>query len=197
MINELWNWLTSIPVAIWGSLLAGGMTLVGVLIGQYAIHRRQERQAEKELEVLIDALIVELRTADHWLESLLYITHDLDKAKEFTHSLTEEQIETFDTDRQLRLGALVFTPSQHRPSTNVFQSNADKIGKLDSEAARHVIEAYSSISVLKSSLQNLQDATNFEELMIKDDIDSSTGAGVGPEQSCWKPRSKTMLRLQL
>lgn len=157
------------------------MALLGVIIGQYAIQRRQERQADRELETLIDSLIVELRTADHWIERLLYLTHDPDKAKESAYSLTEEQRELFESDQQLRLCAYLFTPSRHRPSTNVYRSNGDKIGKLDSEAAEAVIEAYSSISVLKSSLQNLQDATSFGELASEDDIDWSSGAGLSPE----------------
>lgn len=169
----------SIPVLIWGSIITGVMTLTGVLIGQYAIHRRQEKQAEKKLEALRDALIVELRTVDEWLKQLLYITHDTDKAKENSYGLTEEQQNIlFESELKAQLGVYRFTADKQQFSETVFRSNADTIGELDSETAEAVVQAYKQIQILNQSLQNLRNAMEYETL-LNSDVDWETGAGLG------------------
>lgn len=182
MIDELWNWLTNIPVAIWGSFITGAMTLAGVVVGQYAIRRRQERKAEKELEAVHDALAAELRTADEWLEQLLYVAHDLSKAQENAYALTEEQYEeAFKSDFNARLSIYRFTADNQQFSKDVFRSNANKLGEIDSEIAEAVIQTYNQIETLNKSLGNLKYAVSYEELASNSDVDWTTGAGLSSE----------------
>lgn len=179
MVQSLWNWVLSVPVSIWGSIITGIMTLAGVFIGQYAIHRRQEKQAEKKIEALRDALIVELRTVDEWLKQLLYITHDTDKAKESSYGLTEEQQNIlFESELKAQLGAYRFTADKQQFSETVFRSNAGTIGELDSETAEAVVQAYKQIQILNQSLQNLRNSMEYE-ILLNSDVDWETGAGLG------------------
>lgn len=155
------------------------MTLIGVLIGQYAIHRRQEKQAEKERETLRDSLAVELRTADEWLEQLLYITHDLSRAKENTYGFTEEQEAVlFESELKAQLGVYRFTADKQLYSETVFQSNAGKIGELDPETAEAVVRTYGQIKTLHQSLQNLKETLNYEVFASNSGVDWETGSGL-------------------
>jgi len=83
--------------------LAGLMTLAGVVVGQYALRRREESKKEEEIEALRDSLAVELRSYDEWLEWLLYAAHDLEKMRENAYGLSEQQYEeAFETELQAR-----------------------------------------------------------------------------------------------
>lgn len=158
------------------------MTLFGVAVGQYAVHRRQEKQEEREIEALRDALAVELRTSDDRLEHLLYVAHDLDRVRESAYGLTEEQYqEAFEHDLNAQLSLFRFAADTPHFSKTVFNSNADKIGKLDSEVAEAVIQTYGRLETLDQSLQNLKSVLNYEELVLNRDIDWSTGAGLDTE----------------
>ncbi|WP_157224614.1 hypothetical protein [Natronococcus occultus] len=183
MIEAVLEWLTSVPVAIWGSIIAGTMTLIGVLLGQYLLERRRERQKEEELEAFRDALIVELRAYDDVLKELLYAKYDMDKFREEKYALTDEQYsEVFESDPHARLTMYVSTGNSRSFSDEIFRSNADKIGELDTKTARIVLQAYDQMRQLDSALENLSDSITFEELMLIDsDVDWESGAGLDPE----------------
>lgn len=144
-------------------------------MGQYGLQRREEKQREANIDSLRTALIAELRTVDEPLKSLLYMTHDMEKAKKEPYALTEEQSELFESALQHRIGSYRYAADMHWFSNEVYQSNADKIGELSPETAAVVIKAYNSIEDLYQGLQNLAEAIEYDELMFTSDIDWSKG----------------------
>lgn len=173
--------MTGIPATIWGSLIAGLMTLAGVVVGQYALRRREERKKEEEIEALRDALAVELRSYDEWLEWLLYAAHDLEKMRENAYALSDEQYEeTFETELQARISLLRYAADAIPFTRDVYEANTSRIGELDSQAAEAVVRTYSLIERLDRHLTNLQDHVSHEELVFGEDINWETGAGLSP-----------------
>lgn len=158
------------------------MTLVGVLLGQYAIYRREERKAEKERESLRNALAVELRVSDDFLERLLYITYDTERFKEKFFRVTPKLFdEAFNSDLHAQLSNYRFTADQQPFSTSVYESNAGELGELDDKTARYVIEAYNQLGDLYTSLNHLSEVIGHDDLFLADDVDWSSGAGLSPE----------------
>lgn len=181
MIDALWSWLNGIPATIWGSLIAGGMTLIGVLVGQYALQRREEQKKEQEIESLRDSLAVELRSYDEWLEWLLYAAHDLEKMRENAYALTEEQYdEAFETELQARISVFRYAADGSPLTRDVYEANTSRIGDLDSQAAEAVVRTYGLIGRLDQHLKNLQELVTHEELAFGKDINWETGAGLSP-----------------
>ncbi|MBV0924739.1 hypothetical protein KTS45_11065 [Halomicroarcula limicola] len=178
MLNAAINWLFNLDPTIWGSLAAGSMTLIGVVIGQYAIQRREERQKENEVEALRDALAVELRTHDERLEQLLYTAHDLEKAKKNAYALTEEEYkESFESELNAQISLLRYTADKQFTSRTIYTSNTDKIGSLDAQTAEGVVRAYNQLSTLDEGLESMKRAIAYEDLSPGSEIDWSTGAG--------------------
>lgn len=181
MVETIWNWITAIPPAVWGSLIAGLMTLLGVIVGQYAIQRREEWKNEEDVEALRNALAVELRAYDQWLEKLLYAAHDLEKLREDAYGLTEEEYgDAFKSDLHARISMFHYSVDDRPISRPVYKSNADKLGGLDPQTAEMVVRTHGLISSLNQHLENMKDEIGHEELALKTDIDWSTGAGLPP-----------------
>lgn len=181
VLNVVWSWLTGIPATIWGSFIAGLMTLAGVVVGQYALRRREENKKEEEIEALRDSLAVELRSYDEWLEWLLYAAHDLEKMRENTYGLSEQQYEdAFETELQARISLLRYAADGNPLTRDVYEANTRRIGELDSQAAEAVVRTYSLIERLNQHLTNLQDHVSHEELVFGKNINWETGAGLSP-----------------
>lgn len=186
---QLWNWLTEIPTGVWSllgnlisSLIVGGLTLVGVLLGQHVIQRRQERKQEADVRSLRESIIAELRTHDEGLESVLYTAFDPQKMQERRYSLSEELYEeAFENERQAKLSILLASADNFLFSRTVYESNTGMIGELDSKTARLVIRTYDGTARVTRHLENLRNAVTHKELGIGEDIDWSTGGGLPPE----------------
>jgi hypothetical protein len=182
MLDSLWNWLTSIHPAIWGSLITGSMTLSGVVAGQLIIKRREESKKEEETQALQDALIVELRSYDEWLEWLLYTAHDLDKVREDTYGISDEQFnEAFRTEMNARIAMFRHAADVRPTAREIYESNTDRIGELEPRTAEMVVRTYMMLEKLDKHLQNLQNSVSHDMLTLNSDIDWSTGEGLPPE----------------
>lgn len=168
------------------------MTLFGVILGQYGLQKRQERQKEAEIESLRNALIAELRSADDTLRRLLYAAFDVEKAKEYAYGLSDETFEdAFETELQFRLGIYRYSADQQWFSNAVYEGNTDKIGHLDQGTAAAVVGTYNCIENLHRSLRRLADVIDHEDLVLRDDVDWSTGAGLSSDVFMYREQIKS------
>jgi len=153
------------------------MTLIGVIIGQYGLQRRREKQQETEIESLTTALIAELRSADEILRRLLYAAHDIERTKKESYTWSEEKFEeAFENEMQFRLGIYRYTADQYWFSNSIFEGNTDKIGHLDEQAASAVVTSYNSLDNLRRSLQGLSHAIDHDDLYDSQNEDWPVGA---------------------
>jgi hypothetical protein len=173
-ISGVIEWLVSIPTAIWGSLLTGLLTLLGVVVGQIAIYYREKQEKNQETENLRSALITELRTIDEWLEFILHASHDIERveANNYRFSVGEYE-DIFENDFHAKIGLLVIGLERMSIPRDVYESNVGKIGELEADTVKAVIDAYRSIDSLKQSLQELGDLVEIEEMVLESDFDQS------------------------
>ena len=194
MIEGILNWLTSVPATIWGSLIAGILTLLGVVVGQFSIYWREEEKKNQELDALRDAIAVELQTMDDTLEGLLYAAHDMEIAKENAYALTDEQYEeTFKSDLQAQITFILTRVEEVPDGIEVYESNADKIGKLDTSEAEGVIHTHRALRSLYQRLQQFGSAINHDDLVLNDEINWKTGGGLDQEVLTEKAMIETQI----
>lgn len=182
VLEAIWDWITGIPATIWGSLIAGILTLVGVILGQFSIYQREQEKKDRELEALRDALSVELQTMDEVLEGLLYAAHDIEKARANAYALSNEQYEeTFKSNFQAQLTFILVGANEIPNGIDIYEANMDRIGELDSDEAESIIQTHKAIGRLYQSMQRFEDAISHDDLVFNEDVDWSSGAGLNTE----------------
>lgn len=152
------------PILIQSGMIASALSgiIVGVmtLAGVYLTHRfdlqKQRRRENSEIEQVRNSLVTEIRLTDDWLAKVLYVMYDISALENSIYTLDRGELEeNVKFDLEFKIKVLASMKTSRSFSKDIYESNADKIGKLDQESAKYLIRAYSHIEEVKSEMDRL------------------------------------------
>lgn len=162
------EYLTLTQSGMLGSALSGIIVGVMTLAGVYLTHKfdlqKQKRKENSEIEQIRNGLITELRLTDKWLAKVLYVIYDISALENSIYTINRGELENnIQYDLEFTIKVLSSLKTSRAFSKNIYQSNADKIGKLNHESTKFLIRAYSHVEEVKSEMDRLSELLDVDE----------------------------------